>query len=116
MHYGYAGGRTTTKPPAPLAWLDPLHYITGIFLISAACLIFLGGHRPSGMAPPCADPRAIIIGDVHGCAKELRALLRRVKIRPNCDCVYFTGDLMGKGPASVQVLREVCARALSLFL
>ena len=90
---------------------DPLHLSMVSFVLSAIGLCFGFRRTPAG-PPPCIDPRAVIIGDVHGCARELRTLLRRVKLRPSCDALYFTGDLIGKGPDSIAVLREV--RALSL--
>jgi serine/threonine protein phosphatase 1 len=44
-----------------------------------------------------------IVGDVHGCIDELRALLRQLQPTPE-DLVLFTGDLIRKGPASTAVL------------
>jgi hypothetical protein len=83
----------------------------GIFALSAVGL-FMYGPWSSSAPVQCKDPRAVIVGDVHGCAKELRTLLRRAKLRPRCDLLYFVGDVIGKGPASVDALRDV--RALSL--
>ena len=82
--------------------------IVSLFIASVIAFATLGYRRVIPM-PPCTTPRAIIIGDVHGCARELRAMLRRVKPRAYCDRVYFTGDLIGKGPASIEALREVRA-------
>jgi hypothetical protein len=81
------------------------------FVGSAIALASLGFRREQSQ-PACEQPRAIIVGDVHGCARELRALLRRARPRAGCDLLYFTGDLIGKGPASLEAMREV--RALSL--
>ena len=110
--------RARAAPRSASFSLDPLHYVFIVFAASAVALACLGWRRPSGavLPPRCADPRAVVVGDVHGCAKELRTLLRRVKIRPNCDVLYFTGDLIGKGPASVEALREVRALWLSSSL
>jgi hypothetical protein len=47
--------------------------------------------------------RTIIVGDVHGCADELDALLARVRYAPG-DSVVFVGDLVARGPASRRVL------------
>lgn len=52
--------------------------------------------------------RAIIIGDVHGCYFELRALLEEIQIRPS-DRLVFVGDLITKGPADREVLDFVRA-------
>jgi hypothetical protein len=51
-----------------------------------------------------AMSRTIIIGDVHGCAAELDALLERVALRSE-DRVYFVGDLVARGPDGIGVLR-----------
>ena len=82
------------------------------FCSSLAVLLTLGFRRGPGAVAPCTEPRAIIVGDVHGCARELRTLLRRIRPRAMCDSLYFTGDIIGKGPDSLEALREV--RALSL--
>lgn len=47
------------------------------------------------------------IGDVHGCYASLRALLRQFHFRAGRDCLWFTGDLVNRGPASLDVLRFV---------
>mmetsp|Transcript_10723 Transcript_10723/g.13406 ORF Transcript_10723/g.13406 Transcript_10723/m.13406 type:complete len:316 (-) Transcript_10723:776-1723(-) len=49
------------------------------------------------------ERNVIIIGDVHGCFKELKTLIESyVEIN---DLVIFVGDLINKGPNSLQVLR-----------
>jgi serine/threonine protein phosphatase 1 len=50
--------------------------------------------------------RTIIVGDVHGCLEELKALMATVKISVT-DRLIFTGDLLDKGPDSVGVVRFV---------
>jgi hypothetical protein len=52
-----------------------------------------------------SQARTIIIGDVHGCIIELKDLLNKVAFRKNYDRVILVGDLVGKGPASAQVVR-----------
>lgn len=52
--------------------------------------------------------RTILVGDVHGCLDELRALLQVVAREPS-DRVILVGDLVAKGPDSqgvVQLCRE----------
>lgn len=47
------------------------------------------------------------IGDVHGCFDELIALLNQVEFSPEKDTVWLTGDLVARGPGSLDVLRYV---------
>ena len=47
------------------------------------------------------------IGDVQGCFDELRALLDVVRFDPAADTVWFTGDLVNRGPDSLATLRFV---------
>ena len=50
--------------------------------------------------------RSIIIGDVHGCSAELKALLDRIGPTRD-DTVALVGDLVAKGPRSREVLSMV---------
>lgn len=47
------------------------------------------------------------IGDVQGCADELRALLKRIGFSPDRDELRLVGDLVNRGPRSLEVLRLV---------
>lgn len=48
-----------------------------------------------------------LIGDVHGCYDELVALLQQVEFTPGQDTLWLTGDLVARGPGSLEVLRYV---------
>jgi protein phosphatase len=71
----------------------------------------MSGDRP-GLSGPFD-----IVGDVHGCEGELRALLGRMGWRvegesaehPEGRTAVFVGDLVDRGPSSVEVLRLVMA-------
>lgn len=48
-----------------------------------------------------------VIGDVQGCYDELQELLHLIHYQPDKDRLWFTGDLVNRGPKSLQVLRFV---------
>jgi bis(5'-nucleosyl)-tetraphosphatase (symmetrical) len=49
----------------------------------------------------------IAIGDVQGCSEELQALVGRTGFSPDRDQLWFVGDLVNRGPRSLEVLRYV---------
>jgi bis(5'-nucleosyl)-tetraphosphatase (symmetrical) len=46
-----------------------------------------------------------VVGDIHGCARELGDLLDEIRFDPACDELWCVGDLVNTGPDSLGVLR-----------
>ena len=50
-----------------------------------------------------------VIGDVQGCYTSLQKLIETIQFDPTQDRLWFTGDLVNRGPGSAEVLRWVRA-------
>lgn len=48
-----------------------------------------------------------VIGDVQGCFDSLQALLNRIDFNPSRDTLWFAGDLVNRGPKSLESLRFI---------
>lgn len=49
--------------------------------------------------------RTIIVGDIHGCFHEFKALLKKVGYKADIDRLVMLGDLMDRGPLSWEMLQ-----------
>ncbi|MDE2755269.1 MAG: symmetrical bis(5'-nucleosyl)-tetraphosphatase [Acidobacteriota bacterium] len=47
------------------------------------------------------------IGDIHGCFRTLQHLVKAIRFDPGRDRLWLVGDLVNRGPGSLQVLRWV---------
>ncbi len=54
------------------------------------------------------------IGDIHGCFKTFRALLKEIGFRPSKDKLWLVGDLVNRGPNSLEMLRWASDHETSL--
>lgn len=50
-----------------------------------------------------------VIGDLHGCLTPLRRLLDHLRFNPGDDNLWFAGDLINRGPESLETLRYIKA-------
>ena len=49
------------------------------------------------------------IGDIQGCFNELTQLLEKIRFKTDCDQLWLTGDLVNRGPHSLQTLEFLYA-------
>jgi bis(5'-nucleosyl)-tetraphosphatase (symmetrical) len=48
-----------------------------------------------------------VVGDIHGCARTFDQLIERIQFEPHRDRLWLVGDLVNRGPGSLEVLRTV---------
>jgi bis(5'-nucleosyl)-tetraphosphatase (symmetrical) len=65
---------------------------------------------PAFWAPQeCKFMRTWIIGDIQGCFRSLSQLLIQCEFRPDRDRLWLTGDLVNRGPRSLETLEWIYA-------
>ncbi len=47
------------------------------------------------------------IGDIQGCFQQLQELLRKIKFKADRDKLWFAGDIVNRGPDSLETLRFI---------
>jgi len=62
------------------------------------------------------DKRLIVIGDVHGCLNELQGLLNKVRFDSSSDRCIIVGDLVDRGPHSVDTVKFCKASGIEVVL
>ena len=69
-----------------------------------ACVLPQAARSHATLAAEAQRARTIVVGDVHGCLLELQELLAKCSFSPERDAVVLVGDLVNKGPSSVEVV------------
>ena len=59
------------------------------------------------MRLPHKTRKTFVVGDVHGCFEEFLALLKKMDYAPKKRRLILTGDIIGKGPYSLEMLEWV---------
>jgi len=72
-------------------------------------------HQEKGRESLAKGGRLIVIGDVHGCIRELEKLIKKVRLKKK-DRILFLGDLVNRGPNSKAVIQFAQSlKAISLI-
>jgi hypothetical protein len=84
------------------------------------CVLFLGNNNTRNFEPlsvnytlvnkleaPLSQKNLIFIGDVHGSYDELLMLINKINYDPLKDHLIFVGDLVAKGPKSIEVVQLI---------
>ena len=48
-----------------------------------------------------------VIGDIQGCYKEFRELLKQINFNKKNDTLWLAGDLVNRGPKSYDVIKYI---------
>jgi len=66
-------------------------------------------YKPLALGASARDPTVTLyaVGDIQGCAQAFSELLGAISFKPERDHLWLVGDLVNRGPDSLDVLREV---------
>lgn len=64
-------------------------------------------YLPGGVKDSAGKRRLVFVGDIHGCARELKKLLKKVEFDEQLDHLVHVGDVISKGPDNTEVLDEL---------
>ena len=56
-----------------------------------------------------------VIGDIHGCFDEFIDLLETIEFDPQQDTIYLVGDLVNRGPKSLETIEYIMQNRDSIF-
>lgn len=95
-------GFLITNPPAYFEIAKKTHRFHGQRLLDLPAHLL-----PGGAGDKDGKRRLVFIGDMHGCARELKALLKKLDFDEHTDHLIAVGDVISKGPANAEVLDEL---------
>lgn len=55
---------------------------------------------------PSDQGRIFVMGDIHGCLKEMNQLLEKIQFKPDQDALILAGDLVFRGQDSIGVIQR----------
>lgn len=88
-------------------------HFPGMTHIGVMSADFLPQNHKSKPGNAGKSRRLIFIGDIHGCMAELEALLSKVKYQPEKDHIITAGDMINKGPNSLEVVDFLMSQGAS---
>ncbi len=56
------------------------------------------------------------IGDIHGCDRTFLALLKKIHFHPDNDHIYLVGDVINRGPRSVDILQRLIDHQMCMHM
>jgi hypothetical protein len=97
------------------------HFVSSLFPVKAPLTILSPtleslSHPHARLALAASCPRVYVVGDIHGCLNELKALVAKLSAQYNDPDVLkhmvLVGDLVNKGPLSAETVQFCSANRL----